>query len=128
MTGSCSGHVTGIAFGTTLDQDYLTYYGYREVTITDAFPTHLQTNIATNTSPRPSTNNPSSVKSTSLGGPSSIPSGILRSFSASLPMGTATSSSAVVSSKSNSAAAPSMVTGAMRIMAAAAVVGGAVVL
>lgn len=64
----------------------------------------------------------SAVTRISLGGPSSIPSGILKSFSGSLPTGTGTGApmSGVIPSNKSAGAQP-VVTGVMRLMAAAAV-------
>jgi hypothetical protein len=137
VAGICSGNVAGIAFTTTMNADYLSSYGYREVTITDSFPANLETSawstsLLSKTSSTTSTSgtgcNPAkySVSKTSLAGPLSIPTGLLVGFPTAT--GTSTSATGTVASNSKSAGGPPAVTGAMRIVAAVAMVGGAIVL
>jgi hypothetical protein len=121
-----------------MNANFLFSYGYRAVTITDAFPASTSTSFPPTT--HPTTTGPSPSKtSISITGPTGINSAILNSYS-----GTTTSTGRVSAggglgadqsgigatgtSKAKNVAAP-MVTGMigeMGMMAAVAVVGGAV--
>ena len=91
--------------------------------VTAAFPTHLEmgTRISTPSSTRTEVSVASAVRNTSmsLGGPSIIPTGFLKSFQV-------TSTSVVNATKSMSMGAQPMVTGVVGMMAAVAVMRGAV--
>ena len=105
---------------------FLSSYGYRAVTITDAFSTSSSTPSTTTTSPK------TTSASATVTGPTGINTAILNSYGGTTT-GTETGrssaggglGSAGLASKSKSAEAP-RVTGAMRMIAAVAVIGGAV--
>ena len=148
---ACSGHVSGVAFATVWNADFLSSYVYRQVTITDNFYPSTSTSTSssmtsagvssTSTGTAVTTSGTGSITS-SVAGPTGINSGILNSFNGgSGSGGTSTSTSTGKQSAagglggatgtSKSKAAAPMVTGmlgemGMGMMAAAAVVGGAV--
>lgn len=146
---ACSGHVSGVAFATAWNAEFLSSYVYRQVTLTDNF------NPETSTASSGSTTYTSAgVSSTSsmagqtisgtmtveVTGPTGIDSGILNSYSGGSGSGGTSTSTGKQSAAgglggptgtSKSKGAAPMVTGMlgemrMGIMAAAAVVGGAV--
>ncbi len=146
---ACSGHVSGVAFGTAWNADFLSSYVYRQVTFTDNFSpsTSMLASGSTIYASVSSTSTMagqtiSGTTTVSLTGPTGINSGILNSYSGGSGRGgTSTSISTGKQSAdgglgggmatSKSKAAAPMVTGklaemGMGMMAAAAVVGGAV--
>ncbi|KAE9367395.1 hypothetical protein N431DRAFT_547888 [Stipitochalara longipes BDJ] len=124
ISALCSGHVTNIPWTTTMNAAFLSSYGYRAVTVTDAFHTSISSTTAPTTTSPPKT----ASGSASVTGPG-INSAILNSYGGTSTAGTAKSSAGGglggVASKSKSAEAP-RVTGAMGLMAVVAIVGGAV--
>jgi hypothetical protein len=148
---ACSGQVSGVAFATAWNADFLSSYVYRQVTITDNFNPSTSTSMSTSsstTSARVSststgaavTTSGTGSKTSSVADPTGINSGILNSFDGgSGSGGTSTSTSTEKQSAagglggatgtSKSKASAPLVTGMLGEMGMgmmAAVVGGAV--
>lgn len=146
---ACSGQVSGIAFTTGWNADFLSSYVYRQVTVTDDFYPSTSTSTSSSMTSAGVSSTSASTAMTTIGtttvsatGPTGINLGILNSYSGgSGSGGTSTSTSTGKQSAdgglggatglSKSKAAAPMVTGmlgemGMGLMAVAAVVGGAV--